>query len=305
MFNFFAAFTADWLLFGFIHWAIALAHGDLIEDHLPYNQNGTWTPCVKNIYGFTSTFLFSIEVHTTVAYGKRAITVECPQTIFTMCIQCIVSSIFQAFMVGILFAKLTRPKSRSQTILFSKQLTVTLRNDKLCLIFRVGDVRTSRILNNKVSVFVTRFDVNDYKLDNYEQIQLKVESDGCESMFFLWPVSIIHVIDKSSPLYHISAADLCCGEIEILAVFEGLIESTGQPMQAKTSYIAKDILWGHRFAPIVSNDANEQHYGVDFSKLSDTVAVDTPLCSASEYEFITDAINELDANLISDIKFES
>lgn len=280
--NFFAAFTANWLFFGFIYWSTALIHGDLSEDHLS-NRNTTWVPCIKNIYGFTSTFLFSVEVHTTVAYGKRAITLECPQTIIAMCLQCIVSSFFQAFLVGILFAKITRPKARTQTILFSKQAIVTLRNNQLCLIFRVGDMRKSRILNIKASVFVLKFDLDSECLNEFEQLDLKVNMDGCESTFFLWPVSVIHVIDETSPLYMVSATDLLCGKIEMLAVFEGIIESTGQPVQAKASYTENEILWGHRFRPMVETDRKKGVYEVDFSKLSDTEHVDTPLCSAYEY----------------------
>ncbi|XP_030038147.2 G protein-activated inward rectifier potassium channel 4 [Manduca sexta] len=286
--HFFMAFTSDWLFFGFIYWIIALAHGDLSEDHLPPNQNATnWVPCVKNIYGFTSTFLFSVEVHTTVAYGKRAITLDCPATITAMCLQCIVCSIFQAFMVGILFAKLTRPKARTQTILFSKQAVVCFRNERLCLIFRVGDMRKSRILNIKTSVFVLKLDTQDEFLEHFEQIELDVEMDGCESTFFMWPISVIHVIDETSPLYKISAADILCGKLEILVVFEGIIESTGQPVQARSSYTNNDILWGHRLVPMVTPDLRKEAYYVDFSKLSETEQVDTPLCSASEFDAVT------------------
>ncbi|KAG6442557.1 hypothetical protein O3G_MSEX002424 [Manduca sexta] len=286
--HFFMAFTSDWLFFGFIYWIIALAHGDLSEDHLPPNQNATnWVPCVKNIYGFTSTFLFSVEVHTTVAYGKRAITLDCPATITAMCLQCIVCSIFQAFMVGILFAKLTRPKARTQTILFSKQAVVCFRNERLCLIFRVGDMRKSRILNIKTSVFVLKLDTQDEFLEHFEQIELDVEMDGCESTFFMWPISVIHVIDETSPLYKISAADILCGKLEVLVVFEGIIESTGQPVQARSSYTKNDILWGHRLVPMVTPDLRKEAYYVDFSKLSETEQVDTPLCSASEFDAVT------------------
>lgn len=279
--HFFLAFTGEWLFFGFIYWITALVHGDLTDEHLPPNQNITdWVPCVENFYGFTSSFLFSIEVHTTVAYGQRSITLECPQTITAMCFQCIVSNIFQAFMVGILFAKLTRPKSRTQTILFSKQAVVTLRDGKLCMIFRVGDMRKSRILNIKVSVFALKLGLDD---TDYEQFEMEVEMDGCESTFFLWPVSVIHTIDNQSPLYGVSAADLLVGKFEILAVFEGIIESTGQPVQARTSYTENDILWGHRFSPMVKRLSDANLYDVDFSKLGETERFDTPLCSASEF----------------------
>lgn len=280
--HFFVAFTCNWLAFGFIYWILSWAHGDFSEEHLPPNQNATdWTPCVNNVYGFTSCFLFSVEVHTTVAYGKRSITLECPGLITTMCFQCIICQIFQAFMIGILFAKLTRPKSRTQTILFSRQAVIALRDGKFCLIFRVGDMRKSRILNIKASVYVLKSGSDDP--DSYEQMDLEVEMDGCESTFFLWPVSIIHVIDSKSPFYDISAADLLLGKLEILAVFEGIIESTGQPVQARTSYTEIDILWGPRFLPMVKRDRLKNKYDVDFSKLCETEKYDTPLCSPCEF----------------------
>ncbi|XP_063831146.1 G protein-activated inward rectifier potassium channel 2-like isoform X2 [Ostrinia nubilalis] len=292
--NFFLAFTGNWLTFGFIYWCIAMSHGDLTEDHLPHNQNeSNWTPCIENIYGFTSTFLFSVEVHTTVAYGKRSITLDCPDAISAMCLQCIISSIFQAFMVGILFAKLTRPKARTQTILFSRHAIVSLRDDRLCMIFRVGDMRKSRILNIKASMYLIRLNTDFHYLESNEQIELKTYMDSCESSFFLWPVSVIHVIDECSPLYEMSAADLLCGHLEIIAVFEGIIESTGQPVQARSSYSECDIIWGHRFAPMVSYDEDRTMYAVDFAKLSETEQVDTPLCSAKEYDEILTVVNSV------------
>nr|XP_026491003.1 inward rectifier potassium channel 4-like [Vanessa tameamea] len=285
--NFFTAFTCIWLFFGFIYWAISLNHDDFKDDHLPPYQNITgFTPCIKNIYGFTSAFLFSVEVHTTVAYGRRAITLECPETIIAMCLQCIVSSIFQAIMVGILFAKLTRPRARTQTILFSKHVVINVRNEKFCLIFRVGDMRKSRILYIEPKAYVLRFNSDYNVLDDSEQIELKLDIDECESTFFLWPVTVVHVVDESSPFYGLSAADLLCTKLEILVLFEGIIESTGQPIQARSSFTEYDILWGHRFVPMVGYNLDKMLYDVDFSKLSEVQQVDTPLCSPSEYDNI-------------------
>ncbi|CAH2094238.1 unnamed protein product [Euphydryas editha] len=284
---FFTAFICNWLLFGFIYWIISYNHDDFDENHLPPNQNITgFTPCIKNIYGFTSTFLFSVEVHTTVAYGKRAITLECSDTITAMCLQCIVSNIFQSIMVGILFAKLTRPRARTQTILFSKNIVVNLRNDKFCLIFRVGDMRKSRILNIEPKAYVLKFSADGNVLDDSEQIELKVNIDECESTFFLWPVTVVHVIDEKSPFYGLSAADLLCTKLEIIVLFEGIIESTGQPVQARSSFTELDILWGHRFVPMVNYNYKKMLYGVDYSKLSEVQQVDTPLCSPNEYNHI-------------------
>lgn len=47
----------------------------------------------------------------------------------------------QAFMVGIVFAKMARPKQRSQTLIFSRYAVICQRDGKLCFMFRVGDMR--------------------------------------------------------------------------------------------------------------------------------------------------------------------
>lgn len=44
-------------------------------------------------------------------------------------------------MVGIVFAKMARPKQRSQTLLFSRNAVICRRDGQLCLMFRVGDMR--------------------------------------------------------------------------------------------------------------------------------------------------------------------
>lgn len=90
------------MIFALIWWLIAFTHGDLEPDHLPSNQTeSNWMPCVLNIHGFTSCFLFSIETQHTIGYGVRTTTEECPEAVFIMCLQSIAGMIIQAFMVRI------------------------------------------------------------------------------------------------------------------------------------------------------------------------------------------------------------
>lgn len=53
----------------------------------------------------------------------------------------ILMAYFQAFMVGIVFTKMSRPKQRSQTIMFSKNAVICRRDGQLCFMFRIGDMR--------------------------------------------------------------------------------------------------------------------------------------------------------------------
>ena len=49
--------------------------------------------------------------------------------------------LYQACMAGIVFAKFTKPTNRAETILFSTNALVTLRNGSYYLLCRIGDMR--------------------------------------------------------------------------------------------------------------------------------------------------------------------
>ncbi|XP_069358667.1 G protein-activated inward rectifier potassium channel 3-like isoform X5 [Maniola hyperantus] len=281
------SFILSWLGFALIWWLIAFTHGDLELDHLPPMQDSNgWKPCVFNIYDFTSCFLFSIETQHTIGYGARTTTEECPEAIFIMCLQSIVGVMIQAFMVGIVFAKMTRPKHRTQTLLFSKYAVVCQRDGELSLMFRVGDLRKSHIIGASVRAQLIRSrTTKEGELLSHYQTELELNADGCDSnLFFIWPITMVHRINANSPFYGVSAADVLQEKFEIVVILEGTIESTGQTTQARSSYTTSEIMWGHRFVPLVSYNRERQGYEVDYSKFEATTQVDTPLCSAKELD---------------------
>lgn len=100
----------------------------------------------------------------------------------------------------------------------------------------------------------------------------------------MWPTIAVHVIDQDSPLYGLSAADLLNEKFEVIVILEGTTESTGQTTQARTSYLASEVLWGHRFRPLVKYCKTKMMYEVDYSQFHDVCNVDTPLCSAKDLE---------------------
>lgn len=52
----------------------------------------------------------------------------------------------QALMTGLVFAKLSRPKKRAETLMFSKNAVICKRDGVMTLLFRVGDMRKSHII---------------------------------------------------------------------------------------------------------------------------------------------------------------
>lgn len=71
--------------------------------------------------------------------------------------------------------------------------------------------------------------------------------DGGDDVLLIWPATIVHVIDENSPFFMKCAEDMLRERYEVVVILEGTIESTGQSIQARSSYVASEILWGHRF----------------------------------------------------------
>ncbi|XP_026750007.1 G protein-activated inward rectifier potassium channel 3-like isoform X1 [Galleria mellonella] len=277
------SFILSWLLFALIWWLIIFTHGDLTPQT---GSNVTFVPCLNNVNTFTGCFLFSVETQHTIGYGSRTTNEECPEAIFVMCIQSIVGVFIQAFMVGIVFAKLSRPKKRAQTLLYSRNAVICLRDGQLCLMFRVGDMRKSHIVEAHIRAqIIRRKTTREGEILPFYQQELKVGADGEEDrLMFIWPMTIVHKINEKSPLYNLSASDMLRERFEIVVMLEGVIESTGMTTQARSSFLPSEILWGHRFETMVTFRKDTGEYEVDYTRFNNTYEVDTPLCSAKQLD---------------------
>jgi len=285
---FIASFFLSWLAFAAIWYLICWAHGDFEEDHLPDKQGESgWTPCVLATYDFTSAFLFSVETQHTIGYGSRQTTEKCPEAVILQCIQSVAGVIIQACMAGIVFAKLARPKQRSNTLMFSKNAVITVRNGFLYLLFRVGNLRSSHLLEAHArAIFVHKAYTKEGESIHFHQEELQIGSqlDGeGDKSFLIWPATYGHKIDKKSPLWKLGPREILNSKFEIIVTLEGIVEPTGNSVQARSSYMPNEILWGHRFENMVSYAKHKGVYAVDMSSMNQ-VAKDnsTPRCSAKQ-----------------------
>ncbi|KOB64842.1 Inward rectifier potassium channel [Operophtera brumata] len=72
-----------------------------------------------------------------------------------------------------------------------------------------------------------------------------------QRQFLLWPVTLLHVIDQTSPLYGYSPQMVANNNYEITVSLKGASASMGTFTQSQTSYLPKEVSWGHRFPPVV------------------------------------------------------
>ena len=197
------AFLISWLLFATTYYLIATHRGDFEEENLPNGAaqlNGTWTPCFYNFHDFTSCYLFSLETQHTIGYGGRQTTEKCTEAIVFVSIQSIWAVVIEACMAGIIFAKLSRPEHRSHTVMFSKNAVITIRNGQLFLLFRVGNMRKSNLIEAHVRAQVIHYkrtskegetvtyDTEEICVNTERRLRrssVEYDSNGCEIRYTL------------------------------------------------------------------------------------------------------------------------
>jgi len=293
------AFIFSWMIFALIWWLICFSHGDLDEANM---QNPDFKPCVVEIKSFISAILFSIETQHTIGYGSRHTTEECTEAIILMMIQSCFGVICQAMMTGIVFAKLSRPKKRAETLMFSKNACICKQDGELCLLFRVGDMRKSHIVEAHIrGLMIKKKTTKEGEVLPLYQFDVDLGyPDGLDRLFLVWPVIIVHKINEDSPFWEMSPEDLHKEQFEFIVILEGIVESTGMTTQARSSYLPGEILWGHRFERLVTFQKENGQYQIDYSRFNNTIPVDTPQCNAKELAEMCANVTDIDRDSNND-----
>ncbi len=276
-------FLVSWVGFAFIWWLMMYFH----EDHIHIDDDN-WKPCIANVYDFTTALLFSIETQHTIGYGARMAESHCAGSVIVLMLQSILGVLIQCLITGMIFAKLSRPKRRAATLVFSRNAVICQRDGDFYFLFRLGDVRKSHIVNTVIRATLVRNKLTqEGEVIPLCQLPMELETEGGKEadsyVFLAWPVTITHLIDRRSPLWNISPEDLVTEKFEIIVIFEGTIESSGMTTQVRTSYLPSEILWGHSMHPLITYQNLDGSYKIDYTQFHETVSVETPEISAKDY----------------------
>lgn len=256
------SFMLSWTTFALIWWLISYTHGDLdaLEEQVIDNSSEPMKPCITNINGFMSCFLFSVETQHTIGYGNRYINEECPAAIFTMCLQSIMGVFIQVrigwrynmkwslqFTLSGIYggnrlcevieaeeegtnvvvlsvrcdlssgwsSMLDVPSGRyaKKSYYRSPREGTNYKKEGELTILRIPVIINTKLL--QLPFQVTR----ENELIPFHQEELAVGTDGKdERLMFIWPTTIVHRIDKHSPLYSLTAQDLLKERFEIVVM---------------------------------------------------------------------------------------
>ncbi|XP_019728763.1 G protein-activated inward rectifier potassium channel 3-like [Hippocampus comes] len=261
-------YILTWLVFGVIYFL-----GAWLRDDIAHVHNREWQACYANVDSFLSALLLSLESQRTIGYGSRMVTANCPEGVVLLMVQSILGSIIDALMVGCMFVKISRPQQRAQTLIFSKHCVICERDEKLCMLFRIGDLRESHMVDAKIRAkLIKSRQTKEGEFIPLEQSELNLGYDtGGDRLLLVEPQTITHVINQSSPFWDVGAERLKRESFEIIVILEGIVEASGMTCQARTSYTEDELLWGHRFESCISLEKGA--FRVDYSAFDKTFEV--------------------------------
>ncbi|XP_029655898.1 ATP-sensitive inward rectifier potassium channel 12-like [Octopus sinensis] len=170
-------------------------------------------------------------------------------------------------MVGMMYDRFSKNNNRAQTILFSRNAVICQRDNFPCFVFRTANLQATGLVDCQVVLkFVYSTITEEQETILLDFINLQVgEDDVSQEIEFCTPVLIAHRITPASPIYDYLEKGLEESQFEILVLLTGCDEATGVTIQARVSYLPRDIILNHRFVMIESL-SNSNDWILDFKK---------------------------------------
>jgi inward rectifier potassium channel len=212
---------------------------------------------------FADAFFFSIQTMATIGYGQLV-----PATLYAnlvVTIETAAGLMFLALATGLVFARFSRPTAR---ILFSRVAVIGPHNGQPTLSFRVANERRNQILQAEVAVTLLHDELTaeGVLIRRFYELKLMRYRSPVLAMTF----TIMHEIDRDSPLYGATAASLEADNVELVVTASGIDETIAQRVHARSSYLPDEILWGHRFVDVIGWTDDGRRV-IDYRRFHDTV----------------------------------
>ena len=211
--------------------------------------------------GFWDAFFFSVQTIATVGYGGMA-----PATFYANVIVTLETGaglMFLAVATGLVFARFSRPTAR---ILFSRVAVIGPYNGVPTLSFRLANQRQNQILEAEVRAVLLRDErtTEGTVIRRFYDLQLA----RSHSPVFALTFTVMHPIDRNSPLHGATPASLAAENAELIVTASGVDETIASRVYARSSYLPDDIRYDHRFVDVMGWTENGRRV-IDYRRFHD------------------------------------
>jgi len=211
---------------------------------------------------FANAFFFSVQTMATIGYGEMH-----PATLYAnvlVTIEVLLGLLGFALGTGVIFARISRPTAR---VMFSRAAVITDFDGVPTLMFRVANQRLNRILEAHVTVSLVRNELAAEGVAMRRFYELPVARERSPLFVLTW--TVMHAIDKTSPLHGATQETLKAQGAELIVTLRGLDETFAQTIHARHNYLAEEILWQRRLVDIIGTTPDGR-LSVDYSRFHDT-----------------------------------
>lgn len=201
---------------------------------------------VVNMEGsYKEAFFFSVQTMGTIGYGALYPRSDAANVLVVA--ESLVSLLLTALATGLVFAKFSRSTAR---FVFTRQAVISPVDGVATLSFRLGNARANQIVNAEIRVVMVRTERTLEGNTFYRMLDVPLTRERALTLSRSW--SVKHVIDERSPLRGENAASLIAKEVELHVLVTGIDDTFMQQVHASHRYFARDILWAHRHADVLS-----------------------------------------------------
>ena len=187
---------------------------------------------------FLNDFFFSAHTLSTVGYGNIA-----PRGLagnVVAAFEALIGVLSFAVATGLLFGRVSRPSAK---IGYSENMVVAPYQDGTSLQFRVVNRRANSLMELETKVMLMMVDMASDQLEREKVLFLPLT----------W--TVVHPIDRESPLWGKTPEDLERMQVEVLILIKGYDDTFNQTVLSRHSYRHEEIVWGRKFDPAFSVDA--------------------------------------------------
>lgn len=221
---------------------------------------------VSNVGSLREAFFFSVETFATVGYGAMA-----PQSFYghvVSAIEIYVGLMSVAVIAGVVFVRFSRPRSR---LAFARNLVIGPADGGSALSARIVNRRATPLYNVEARmVLISRHHPErGSSVWRIRDLPLVRERSMVEMMSW----TLVHMIDPSSPLDGLDAADLGHAQAQIMVSITATEGTTLAPLHGFHLFHVADILFGYGFVELISEDA-AGHPRFDVSRADHVVRLD-------------------------------
>ena len=210
---------------------------------------------------FWDHFLFSVQTMGSIGYSAML-----PKSVYAnvlVAIEAFVSLLSIAVASGIMFARMSRPTSR---VVFSDKAVVTRFNGMPTMMFRVANQRGNQILEAQITVTVARQIMTKERqvMRRFEEIPLL----RSRTPLFQLSWTVMHPIDKDSPLYDATIDTMLADQMEIIVMLSGTDDTFADKVYARHSYMPHEICWDKQFVDVLFTREDGRRF-VDLRRFHD------------------------------------